>query len=200
MSGPLQVRPWTPQFVVVGVAAAIAVLTAIALVQSNASDPGASQAAEPDGPVVATARDASFGLTLSTPQGTYRPGERIEPVASVTYLGPKAIETIYHASEPIHFMIAEVGGQRSMGGAFDMPCLSTALANGASVTTAFVKSGMPTDDPTVGFDLAWYQDRELRLPPGVWRVIARLDISTGDCGGPAHPLTAENVIRVVEQE
>lgn len=153
--------------------------------------PGAS----PDRPVIATAEDASFRLTLTTPRAMYSPDDAIEPVASVTYLGPQATETIFHAAYPIGFRIEEVGGERLMGGGMDLPCLRTELANAGSAVLPFGKAGSP-DDPKQGFDRAWYEDPVLRLPAGTWRIIAHLDVSLGDCGGVAHQLTVENVILV----
>ena len=150
----------------------------------------------PAGPVVASAEDASFRLDLTTPQATYSAEDAIEPVARMTYLGPRATETILHAAYPIGFRIEEVGGQRSMGGGMDQPCLGTELAKGESAVLPFAKAGSP-DDPAQGFDRAWYEDPVLRLPAGTWRIIAYLDVFIGDCGGERHQLTVENEVEVV---
>jgi hypothetical protein len=147
-------------------------------------------------PVVASAEDASFRLDLTTPQATYSPEDAIEPVARMTYLGPRATETIFHAAYPIGFRIEEVGGQRLMGGGMDQPCLATELAKGESAVLPFAKAGSP-DDPKNGFDRAWYEDRVLRLPEGTWRIVANLDVFIGDCGDERHQLTVENEIQVV---
>jgi hypothetical protein len=148
-----------------------------------------------DAPVVATAEDANFRLTFTTPRGIYGPNDAIEPVATVTYLGPRAMETMFHASYPIGFRIEEVGGERLMGGGMDLPCLATELAKGASAVVTFGKAGSP-DDPKDGFGRAWYEDPVLRLPDGTWRIIAYLDVYIGDCGGERHHLTVENVVLV----
>jgi len=153
----------------------------------------------PTGPVVGTAEDANFRLVLTTPRLTYTANEAIEPVATVTYLGPNATETMFHATQPIGFRIEEVGGIRLMGGATRLPCLSTELAKGASAIVAFGKAGSP-DDPKNGFDLAWYEDPVLRLPAGTWRILANLDVDIGTgggCGAERHQLTVENVVQVV---
>jgi hypothetical protein len=156
----------------------------------------AAPTTSPGGPVVGTAEDANFRLVLTTPRTTYTTSDAIEPVASVTYLGPKASETMFHAMYPIGFRIEEVGGVRNMGGGMDQPCISTELAKGSSDVLPFGKAGSP-DDPKAGFDIAWYQDPVLRLPLGTWRIIAYLDIQLGKCGGEPHQLTVENVVRVV---
>jgi len=150
----------------------------------------------PAGPVVASAEDTSFRLDLTTPQATYGPEDAIEPIATMTYLGPRATETIFHAAYPIGFRIEEVGGQWLMGGGMDTPCLRTELAKGESAVLPFAKAGSP-DDPTQGFDRAWYEDPVLRLPAGTWRIIAYLNVSLGDCAGEPHELTVENVVKVV---
>ena len=149
----------------------------------------------PGAPLGATAEDASFRLVLKTPQATYSPEETIEPVATVTYTGPRPTETLFHAAYPIGFQIEEVGGERGMGGGMDQPCLRTELAKGEAATLPFAKAGSP-DDPRRGFDRAWYEDPVLRLPAGTWRIIAHLNVSLGDCGGEPHQLTVENVIVV----
>ncbi len=142
------------------------------------------------------AEDANFRLVLTTPRTTYTTSDAIEPVASVTYLGPKTSETMFHAMYPIGFRIEEVGGVRNMGGGMDQPCISTELAKGASDVLPFGKAGSP-DDPKTGFDIAWYQDPVLRLPVGSWRIVAYLDIQLGNCGGEPHQLTVANLIQVV---
>jgi len=165
----------------------------VRVVERDAAIPTPS--ASPDHPVIATAEDASFRLTLTTPRATYSPDDAIEPVASVTYLGPQATETMFHAAYPIGFRIGEVGGERLMGGGMDLPCLRTELAKAGSAVLPFGKAGSP-DDPKQGFDRAWYEDPVLRLPAGTWRIIAYLDVYVGDCGGEAHQLTVENIILV----
>jgi hypothetical protein len=102
---------------------------------------------------------------------------------------------MFHAAYPIGFRIEEVGGERLMGGGMDLPCLRTELAKSGSTVLPFGKAGSP-DDPTQGFDRAWYEDPVLRLPAGTWRIIAHLDVSLGDCGGEPHQLTVENIVVV----
>jgi len=177
------------------VAFAVVALVAGLLVRAL---PTTGPAATPGGPVTASVEDANFRLTLTTPHGTYGPDDPIESVASVTYLGPKASETMYHAMRPMGFQIEEVDSKRAMGGGMDQPCLRTAVANGQSVSLPFEKAGAIADDPATGFDRAWYEDPVLRLPTGTWRIVAYLDVALGDCGGESHKLTVDNVIRVVD--
>lgn len=182
-------RPWLAKLSVGAVAALVLVGGGCTVLPSN------PPSTAPGAPVVGAAEDASFRLELTTPRAEYGPDDAIEPVASVTYLGPRATETLFHAAYPIGFRIEEVGGERLMGGGMDLPCLRTTLAMGESATLPFGKAGSP-DNPKQGFDRAWYEDPVLRLPAGTWRIIAHLDVSLDDCGGEAHQLTVENVILV----
>ena len=147
------------------------------------------------GPVTATAEDGMFRLELTTPRGIYGPDDAIEPVATVTYLGPDADVRIFHSTHPIGFLIEEVGGERTAGGGTRLPCRSTHLMKGEPFAQPFWKGGSP-DEP---FDQAWYEDPVLRLPPGTWRIVAMLNSKVGDgCTGEAHRLEVANVIQVVD--
>lgn len=151
-------------------------------------------AAEPAGPVFASAEDALFRLTLTTPQATYGTNDPIRPIATVTYLGPQEAVTTFHATSPVGFRIEEIGGDRLMSGATRLPCRSTELARGAPALYPLAKSG----DTSSGFDEAWYRDPVLRLPAGTWRIIAMFHVTLGDCAADAerHQLSVENVITV----
>ena len=164
---------------------------------SPSSSSGAPSSTASSGPVVGTVDDGMFRLTLATPRGTYEPAEVIEPIATLTYLGPEASVKVFHAAQSIGFRIEEVGGPRIMGGGMDEPCLSTLLAAHVPSAVPFAKAGVPDAE----FDRAWYEDPVLRLPEGTWRIIAAMDIYVGGgdlgCRGVRHQLTTENLVRVV---
>ena len=144
------------------------------------------------GLVTAIAEDGTFRLTLSTPRERYGPSDAIEPIATVTYLGPDPTTTIYHATNVAQFRIEEVGGERAIGGGTRQPCRPTNLAKDEPITEPFRKGGSP--DAT--FDEAWYEDPVLRLPAGTWRIVAMLDVKVGGCGGETHALEVANVIQI----
>jgi hypothetical protein len=50
----------------------------------------------------------------------------------------------------------------------------------------------------LGFDIDWFHDPALKLPPGTWRITARLEAYIPECGQNAdiHQPTVQNVIRV----
>jgi hypothetical protein len=167
----------------------VAILALVAAACASSASPSGSSPAEPR-PVTDAARDVAFALTLSVDRAAFRPSESISVAATWTYLGPKGAERAFHAAQPIGFVIEEIGGGRRMGGGMDMPCLFTDVVAGQPVAVPFGKAGEVTDDPSAGFDLAWYQDPVLRLPAGSWRIIAFLDVYLGDCGGESHALEA----------
>jgi hypothetical protein len=158
-------------------------------------DPSVAQTAPTD-PVSRSVEDGAFQLNLTTPRGTYRPDDAIEPVATVTYLGPNGETTMYHASSPVGFLIEEIGGTRQMDGGMDQPCLPTAVQKNVPLAYPFEKAGTTEH----GLDAAWYRDPILHLPAGSWRIRAYLDVDVTDgtttCGGIHHHLEVENVIAV----
>ena len=168
-----------------GRVAALAAL-AVALAVLAACGPGGTPATNAPVAPSDTARDATFALTITLDRSIYRAGQPIGVLTTYTYLGPKATERVFHAASPVGFRIEEIGGRRGMEGGMDMPCLSTDVAAGQPVAVAFAKSGLVSEEPGVGFDLAWYEDRVLSLPAGRWRISAVFDAYLGDCGGEAH--------------
>jgi hypothetical protein len=178
------VNPATRLAALIGIVAALA-----------ACGPGATPSAGPIAPSGAS-RDLSFALTVALDRPTYRAGQAIQVTTAYTYLGPKGGERVFHASSPVGFRIEEIGGRRGMEGGMDMPCLSTDVTAGQPVAVGFFKSGGISQEPGVGFDLAWFQDPVLSLPAGQWRIIARLDANLGDCGGESHALETSIDIRV----
>jgi hypothetical protein len=155
-----------------------------------------SPAPPPTDPVSRSVEDGVLQLNLTTPRGTYGPDDAIEPLATLTYLGPTGETTIYHASSPVGFVIEEIGGARQMDGGMDQPCLNTAVQQGVALAYPFEKAGTTEH----GFDEAWYRDPVLHLPAGTWRIRAYLDVDVTDgtttCGGIHHHLEVENVIAV----
>ena len=151
-----------------------------------------------DVPVTATVDDGMFRLDLTTPGSSYTTVDEIDPVVSLTYLGPDPVRTIYYAVHPSSFRVEEIGGTRTMGGGGDQPCNHTTLMQDNALAQSFSKAGSPTDDPLLGFDRAWYEDPVLRLPAGHWRIVVELAITVDGCGGPRHDLTAANEITVTQ--
>jgi hypothetical protein len=137
-----------------------------------------------------------FRLELTTPRGTYEPGYPIAPVARVTYLGPDHAIGVSHSRSQLVFQVEEVDGKRRMEGGSRLSCESTNLVKDEPLDVPFGKSGSPINDPTQGFDQAWYEDPTLTLPTGTWRITANMNFGVGGCRSD-HVLHVSNVIRVV---
>jgi hypothetical protein len=156
-----------------------------------------------DGPVVDQVEDSLFRLELTTPRRIYGPLDAIEPVATVTSLGPAAETTIYHAGSIVGWTIEEVGGSRTMSGGMTAVCATSTIRRDTPLTFPFEKSG------GIGqtFDRAWFDDPDLHLPVGTWRIRAYTTITADDgpapsdgsftCGTRGHGMEATNVITVV---
>jgi hypothetical protein len=74
----------------------------------------------------------------------------------------------------------------------------TGLRVGESLTVPFVKSRGSPNNPTQGFDAAWLDDPQLRLPAGRWRVIALFHPLRRGCDSVIHDLDAGLEILVQE--
>ena len=179
-------------------AAGLGVLTLAVVVVGAALvlRPGVGPAA--DRPVTTTTDDGMFRITLTTPRRAVTTNDAIEPVATLTYLGPEPAVVVSGAAQPFLFSIQEVAGSRSMPGGARLACVSTTLDKDRPLTVPFAKAGMPTSDASAGFDQAWYQEKTLRLPSGTWRITATLSASTGGCAGTEHPLAVTNEITVTQ--
>jgi hypothetical protein len=189
---------------VVVVGAALVLRPGIAPAASQGPSDGAPKNGNPSpatspSPIHLKTADGALRSDLGNPSGRYTTADAIEPLATLTYIGPDPSANVFHAASPVGFRIDEVGGNRVMDGGMDQPCLSTVVGQGAGKPYPFEKAGSPTDDPAAGFDRAWYQERTLRLPAGQWRIMAQLDVYLGGCGGNAerHQLTLSAEVTVV---
>jgi hypothetical protein len=169
-----------------------------------------------DGPVVATATDALFELTIRSAKAQYAASEPIEIDASLVYRSEGEI-TIGHAQGasvpgrgnvdgpdtggtggPLGFGILEpVIGDLVLFPAWAESCERTTLVSGAPLTVPFQKSaawsgGDPRSDEYREFAL----DPVLRLEAGTWHAFAVAEFAEGNCGGPKHQIRVEIEIEV----
>lgn len=177
--------------------AVVVVIAGLSLRPSSVTAPTGSGAHDSStGPVAARADDGMFRLELVTPHGTYGPNDAIEPVATVTYLGPDVTRRIDEIPGRVIFRIEEIGGDRMMNSAVGPACHKGIVTRDVPTVIPFRKSG--TFD--TGFDRAWFDDPVLHLPPGTWRIEASLVVSLGDensiCDGEPHDLVVTNDITV----
>ena len=162
--------------------AAVAVVLAI-VVSGQLSDPsiGAATPSPSVGEgVSASARNGDFVFTLSSPRSTWTTADAIEITARLTYHGDEPDIEIGGGGGPVVFSLIQLeGGSAVLGGGQDLPCLRYQLGPDAPLVWPFQKAGGIDDEPP--FDLAFFQDPELRLPPGRWEVGAILQYGIGDC-------------------
>lgn len=164
--------------------------SAVPSVAEATTEPPATDAPQP---VSATNADAKFTITLAVPASQVTPATAIMPVATFKYLGPEESATFLHGDPTVSWSIHEVDGRRAMNGSVDTICAQGTIPRDVELTQDFMKSGEIFDDPTIGFDVAWFRQPLLRLPAGRWDITATLDLFLGDCGGERHqlPVTVE---------
>jgi hypothetical protein len=126
------------------------------------------------------ARNGNFVLTLSSPRSTWTTEDAIEITATLSYDGNEPQVEIGGGGGPVVFSLVQLeGGNAVLGGGQDLPCLRYPLGPDAPLVWPFQKAGGHNDEPP--FDLAFFQDPELHLPPGRWEVRAALQYGIGDC-------------------
>lgn len=123
------------------------------------------------GPFDSATRD-DFTLTLSVPRDTYRVGEVIEPVATLTYRGPEDDVEIVSPFGPLGFGVARDGGPRVNPASWRInACEPTTMRRNVALTQPFAKSfGFSSSDPDHAFLNDFAADPTLRLPAGIWRL------------------------------
>jgi len=133
-------------------------------------------------PVMDAAGDDQFQITLTLPQAQAMTTTSLLPVAEFSYLGPEDSTPIFNGIPLVLWRIQAVGGSRAMETVVEDVCFRSELRKGVIIRQDFMKSGLSTDDVTVGFDQAWYVQPQLKLPGGRWAISATLDFDLGDCG------------------
>jgi len=130
--------------------------------------------------VSASARNGDFVLTLSSPRSTWTTEDAIEITATLSYDGDEPEVEIGGGGGPVVFSLVQLeGGDAVLGGGQDLPCLRYPLGPDAPLVWPFQKAGAVDGEPP--FDLAFFQDPELHLPPGRWEVRAVLQYGIGAC-------------------
>ncbi len=201
----LALAPWLALAVLVGACAGRPIGSAPPVV-TNGTGPGismppsATPSPSPTGPsagasldpspVSKTVRTDPFEITVTVPHRHASTAVAIAPIVSFRYLGPDAAITIYHGSPLVVWRLRQVDGPRRMDGGVDDVCLQTTLARGTPVVQPFTKGGQVSDDPFVGFDIAFFRDPELHLPAGRWEVSASMEFALGGCGAAGQVVTA----------
>lgn len=167
-----------------------------------------ASSATPDGngPVVATATNGPFELTLRSAKGRYTPDEPIEIEAALAYRGPESSIQIGHGigarSSPVGFGVDEpVLGDLTLGPSWEAMCVHSTLAPSAGITVPFRKSaGWPGDDPRSLEYRDYVLSPDLRLAEGTWHPYVIAEFSVGDCTTDIIRLRVDIEIQVLEPE
>jgi hypothetical protein len=132
------------------------------------------------------AQDGPFKLELVLPHLRWKAGDPITGTAILSYAGSSPSEIWGSGSGPIGFAYREVGGTRAISPATTADCGPHSLAS--PIVNQLYKSGAPDDEFQQSF-LSGGPD--VKLPDGVWEVIAIADFTDGSaCGGATHHLEA----------
>jgi hypothetical protein len=139
------------------------------------------------------ADDGEFDVSISVDKGSYAPDEPITAAARLVYLGPGATVTAFGSgSGLVTFDLQQLDGPLDPGGGATSDCRPYQLARNEPLDIPYAKSGgWSEEDPNAAWYAVFFNEPELRLPAGVWRLTARLEAATGtSCGDPWHRVEA----------
>jgi hypothetical protein len=148
----------------------------------------------------AAERRGDFQLTIESDRPHYRTGNVIHVIATLRYEGAGATTIWGSGAGPVGFTVVRVDDGLTPGEpGFRLDCQSHPFRAGDPVTYPFRKSGGFTQNaPNLDFVESYFDDPELHLPTGTWRVIAMTAGSLGECGGPPVSLRVELQIIVTD--
>jgi hypothetical protein len=150
------------------------------------------------GPTTSRDADGPFQLVLTLPRTRVRTTDAITGRAELAVTDGSEVRIGASGAGPLAFTFSEVGGTRRMDAGWDSDCASFALGPGSTITSGLTKSGAwSEEDPDAAFYRSFFDGPEVRLPPGTWDISARAAFTEGECGGPAHDMTATARILVV---
>ncbi|WP_211222539.1 hypothetical protein [Paenibacillus daejeonensis] len=121
--------------------------------------------------------DEMFRLVLHLEKLHFRSDEKIELHATLEYLGLENKITIWHGLPYLDFFISD-GEQMNTGGIVQNILSSTSLTKGKVYTFPFAKSGsFDESDPNFEFWRSFYNEKDLYLPPGNYKITAATNFS-----------------------
>lgn len=138
-----------------------------------------------------------FHLSIGSGRREYLAGEAVEIDAELRYFGPAdSIELNGSNSGLVAFRIEQLDGDLATGPGWDDACQGYELSMDTPLQVPFEKSGgYSHDDPNAEFYRDFFEEPELRLPPGIWRISAIAHFAIGECGGEQVELTASLIVR-----
>ena len=160
---------------------------------------GAACSAEPPpppiGPVRSEATQQGVALRLESPRSVVRAEDAIDVITSVVNERAEPQTLFSSSSGPVAFGITRLEDGLTAELDWEDDCAPHELAPGEPVDYPFQKSGSwSEEDPDADFMREYAADPDLHLPPGRWRIEARLHGVLGECGGP--PVMLSTTIEV----
>lgn len=149
----------------------IFIMTAVLLLALAACAPVSG---EDDG-ASAVSGDGTFKISIYTDKNEYKAGEEIICRAIVEYIGEGDGVVIY-SSDPLVGFALKDDKYFDGGYAVEDVLISTEFKKGEPVTYQFSKSGgWSGEDENARFYEEFYSEKELKLPPGEYEILAAID-------------------------
>jgi hypothetical protein len=185
-----------------GRATAVAILASLVVpLNVVAQSPGPSVSASPSPFTLATrgqAADDRFRLTIETGDPQVATDDIINIRTTWRYLGSEPIRICTGGGGPVIFVVEQLDGPFDPGGEPDAGGQMMTITPGTVDEVPFQKSGgYDLSDPIAAQVAAWFDDPELHLPAGVFRITAHAHYAIDDCA-PGAELDASVVIKVAE--
>ena len=170
---------------------------------SPSPSPSPSPAASPTPSFALTDRgsasDDRFLLTIETDATQVTTGDSIDITTMWAHKGAEPIDIATSLAGPVTFVVEQLDGPFDPGGASDDACRIATVDARTVESVPFQKSGgYDASDPMAPFWLAFFNDADLVLPAGRYRIFAMVDYDVDTCSVEEHVLTAEVLIEVVD--
>jgi hypothetical protein len=136
--------------------------------------------AESGGSPIAVDTQGQFRLRFELPRTSWRTGESITGLATLSYLGSGTVGIGSSGMGPIGFEFDEIGGTRQMGPAWTSDLVGREISAAKPFTSQIKKSGgWIGEDPNAAFYDSFFHDPLVHLPPGDWTITAIASFATG---------------------
>lgn len=150
-------------------------------------------------PVTSTVEDDTFRLTIQTERSVYPTTEAIPISATLELLRTEPTTIAGPGSGPLGFGIEQLDGPIDTQPGWRTSCRHEIWAPGEVRSEPFAKSGgFGADDPMAEFWRAYFDEPDLILPAGRYRVFALVDYDIDDCSAAESVLTADVRFEVIE--
>lgn len=165
--------------------------------EPTTTEPPPTDPSATDAPAAGIARDPLFHLTIESDRARYAADEPIAVAATLRYVGSDDRTRVTSSGGGlVAFAIEQLDGPIDMAPARTADCANYLYTRGDVEELPFQKSGGFSDeDPLADFWRDFFEDPELRLPAGEYRISAQGIYGPPECG-TEHTLEASIVIVV----